>query len=188
MAANCASAPAMKPASQEQGIHLDILGDIDDRTSIKVIEALAKAEKEKRDLVMTIDSNGGDFNASYAANKALRMSHVHSRCYVLNKALSGAFVILQGCRERISFRDSRLMIHAPAFSAADGCWKARVGLVEIKQMATRLELTTYMLAVTLATRWNKDVKEIREILSRGADWWFTPDQALAEGALDVILP
>jgi ATP-dependent protease ClpP protease subunit len=130
--------------------------------------------------VIYIDSPGGSMNASLEIAAGIQ-AHGNVKCIVRGLAGSGAFGVLQACRQRVVAKSSRLMTHQP-----------RVGV----NVPLDLNLANFVASEVLKStlRWNSVCASRLKMTPveyaarvNGKDWLMTADEAVAVGAADSVL-
>jgi ATP-dependent protease ClpP protease subunit len=156
-------------------------GRIDDGMARSVAAWLRAAPRAgAQAVVLRIDSKGGNIAAGLKLADAVAHAPLLVHCVVVGAAHSIAFVVLQACTTRTATSRSELMIHEPYLPHGVD----ERGLPRRTATCPQLsETITYR----YAGRMKVSIDELREQIRDGAQWWFTPEQGVAFGALDGVV-
>lgn len=146
---------------------------------------IEEAVKNKADaIIVVINSPGGDWQASEAINLLFQTADIPIHCVVDGTAASGAFWILEGCKQRAMTIESKLMTHEAAISAKPGARFTRKDLLTI---AKHIEDLNLIMVKSIVQRLSITEKQYLERIGQG-DWVMNPAEALEVGAVDVVVP
>jgi ATP-dependent protease ClpP protease subunit len=174
-------APFRAAASGQPRRHIQLQGQISEQV-VDGIEALfAEARQQKESIVLVINSPGGDVEAGMRL--ARDVEHADASCVVNGHADSMAFYVLQSCRFRLATSSSVLGAHEPFTLITE---PGALRYDDIERMMRELKLLMAVVARHSAARMNIGLDEYNRRV-RGRDWWMTPDEAVAVGALDGVL-
>lgn len=149
-------------------------------------ESVAKiAELGTAHIVVNIRSTGGDVNDALLIYEALRATgaHITTRCY--GYTASAATIVAQaaseGCRE---IAPSSLYLIHNSLCSTEG------NAEELQAEVDMLRQTDRRLAAIYAERSGRAVEEIEALMSvnGGRGRWLSPDEAIAEGLVDRLIP
>jgi ATP-dependent protease ClpP protease subunit len=161
-----------------------IVGIIVPGTSMVFAEFMDKARVMGADaVVLGISSPGGDFNASEEIFNLIKDSEIPVYCYVKKAAMSGAFWILQACKERVGESDSRLMTHSPYVITQEGAILNRAVLTKL---LSQLGMMESVMSSSIAGRLGMTEADMVSRLQRG-DWFMSASQAVEAKALDRVV-
>jgi ATP-dependent protease ClpP protease subunit len=128
-------------------------------------------------VLLVIDSPGGLLSASRDMARIIESHPQRLACIVDGVAASGAYYILQSCSMRMMTSRSNLMLHE-AFSG---------GAPQTANEAAALMAINASMAYQQCHRLKMSVGDCHARYSGGREWWMTPEQALAAGAIDTIV-
>lgn len=135
-------------------------------------------------ITVIINSPGGDAAESLALYRAIKASALPVTCYVDGQASSGAFIALQGCRQRVMTKKSKLATHRPMAIVH----KPTTVTVETAQaMAAELTELANQIDTLCAERMGMRLEEYRKMVSNGQTWIMDPEAALKAGAIDRVV-
>ncbi len=149
-------------------------------------ESVAKiADLGTAHIVVNIRSTGGDVNDALLIYEALRATgaHITTRCY--GYTASAATIVAQaaseGCRE---IAPSSLYLIHNSLCSTEG------NAEELQAEVDMLRQTDRRLATIYAERSGRAVEEIEALMSvnGGRGRWLSPDEAIAEGLVDRLIP
>lgn len=149
-------------------------------------ESVAKiANLSTAHIVVNIRSTGGDVNDALLIYEALRATgaHITTRCY--GYTASAATIVAQaaseGCRE---IAPSSLYLIHNSLCSTEG------NAEELQAEVDMLRQTDRRLATIYAERSGRAVEEIEALMSvnGGRGRWLSPDEAIAEGLVDRLIP
>lgn len=149
-------------------------------------ESVAKiADLSTAHIVVNIRSTGGDVNDALLIYEALRATgaHITTRCY--GYTASAATIVAQaaseGCRE---IAPSSLYLIHNSLCSTEG------NAEELQAEVDMLRQTDRRLAAIYAERSGRAVEEIEALMSvnGGRGRWLSPDEAIAEGLVDRLIP
>lgn len=149
-------------------------------------ESVAKiADLGTAHIVVNIRSTGGDVNDALLIYEALRATgaHITTRCY--GYTASAATIVAQaaseGCRE---IAPSSLYLIHNSLCSTEG------NAEELQAEVDMLRQTDRRLAAIYAERSGRAVEEIEALMSvnGGRGRWLAPDEAIAEGLVDRLIP
>lgn len=149
-------------------------------------ESVAKiADLGSAHIVVNIRSTGGDVNDALLIYEALRATgaHITTRCY--GYTASAATIVAQaaseGCRE---IAPSSLYLIHNSLCSTEG------NAEELQAEVDMLRQTDRRLAAIYAERSGRAVEEIEALMSvnGGRGRWLAPDEAIAEGLVDRLIP
>lgn len=149
-------------------------------------ESVAKiADLGTAHIVVNIRSTGGDVNDALLIYEALRATgaHITTRCY--GYTASAATIVAQaaseGCRE---IAPSSLYLIHNSLCSTEG------NAEELQAEVDMLRQTDRRLATIYAERSGRAIEEIEALMSvnGGRGRWLSPDEAIAEGLVDRLIP
>lgn len=149
-------------------------------------ESVAKiADLSTAHIVVNIRSTGGDVNDALLIYEALHATgaHITTRCY--GYTASAATIVAQaaseGCRE---IAPSSLYLIHNSLCSTEG------NAEELQAEVDMLRQTDRRLATIYAERSGRAVEEIEALMSvnGGRGRWLSPDEAIAEGLVDRLIP
>lgn len=178
--------PAVQQCKERPCIHAGgIFGAITPKVAEEIIGFLKNADEKKADaVVLGILSPGGDCDASDHIFDAIKESPVPVYCYVRHMAASGAFWILQACKERAMEEDARLMVHAPFIMAKADMAMKRTDLVEA---LSKIDMMQDLMVTDIAPRMKMTSAALVKRLGEG-DWFMSASQAVKSHAIDIVVP
>jgi ATP-dependent protease ClpP protease subunit len=154
-------------------------------TALDFIEDLGKAVARREKIVFVdINSPGGAVFAGLAMVQAMRNAEqagTQTICRVDGLAASMGFVLLQSCSFRVMTKRSALMAHEVSVSETGG----KPG--DLRRMAQRIEDIGHLLAIIECARLNITLAEF-EARIKDRDWFIGHEEALALGAVDLVVP
>lgn len=178
----CAPLQALaKPAPVGRDAYL---GEVTETNTAKAFFAIAKAVGlGNRNPVLVIDSFGGSVTAMQrfmaATNMLKRQTGAKLTCLVETKAMSAAFIILQGtCDERLMSKSALLLAHGASTETSG----------QERDLADALDFiraVNFAMATIAADRMGMPVAEYLQRTTR--DWVMTAPQALAAHAVDAVV-
>ncbi len=184
MGGEVCGASASPPSSVSNVANLEIVGVIDQQTTLAVLTIVSSFP---RVLNVVIDSPGGDMDAAniiVRGFKALTDSGSRINCLVTGKAMSAAFFILQACSVRIAYSHAELMIHEPSMMYA-GKTPVIMPLKALRGFVRELGNDSEKIADVVAPRMKMSFEAFHKKLDDG-DWTMTPAEAIINHALDRI--
>jgi ATP-dependent Clp endopeptidase proteolytic subunit ClpP len=132
------------------------------------------------EILVAINSPGGDVFESIAIYNALRAHSARITTRVDGLAASGASLIVQAGDRRLMMSSAQLMIHEP--------WGIAIGPAsEIREFADLLDKETEVLAGIYAERSGQSVEHFLELMGGGADVYLTDKESVAEGLADEVV-
>lgn len=148
------------------------------------IARLAGADPHK-EILIRFNTPGGDLGSALLIAQAIESTvrrGGHIRCLVDGYALSAGLYILESCPVRQMTDRSVLMAHEPWLGISGPVTRLTAGLIAAQLLTTRRQY-----AAQCAARMRISVREfIRKI--DGKQWWIGPEEALAVGAVDAVVP
>lgn len=162
-----------------------LLGPITEKNAAEAVAFIQEAGRIESDaIVILVASPGGDFDASEEIYDAIWASTVPVYCYVKGMAMSGAFWLIQACKERAAEHNARLMVHAPYLISRSGSPMHRRDLVAA---IAQIDMTQSIMTVGIAERMQMTKAELDKRLDEG-DWLMSASQAKDNKAIDVVIP
>jgi ATP-dependent protease ClpP protease subunit len=165
---------------QEQFVK--IVGEIEDISASRFIQELYSVSAKSDEVVVYIDSPGGDILSGIRmidAVNGLRVarSGLRIKCYAQNAA-SMAFIFMQtSCDHRIVSSYSVLMSHQASLGA-----RGKAGEIETRIQFVRQILN--LLDIRVAARLKLSVEEYRKTIVN--DWWLVGSNAITSKAADAL--
>jgi ATP-dependent protease ClpP protease subunit len=147
-------------------------------------ELFIEAAKDEKDLVLIIDSPGGNVESARKMIQAMAEYNRRYTCIVAGTGASAAFWFLQRCEKRIALNNSILIAHNGFVSVPAG---ASIGVEELRSMANNLETWNRIMRKDISMRLNLSIPVLEKKFSEG-DWVMTADEALVNNAIDKIYP
>lgn len=160
---------------------ISLTGSITPATVTATIKALEEVAKKKPNgIVLEINSGGGDYDSGFLLSKAIERTPIPVTCIVDGDAASMAFFILQSCDKRVATPRSVLMIHEVS-------WTGAVKTSGIDSVAGFIRTQNEAMLAHCAAKLKISKDALAKAIT-GKDWFLTPDEALAIGAIDEIVP
>lgn len=128
-------------------------------------------------VLLVIDSPGGLLSASRDMARTIESHPQRLACVVDGLGASGAYYILQSCPVRLMTGRSNLMLHEAFTGAAP----------TTDNEAAALKAINASMAYQQCHRLKVSIADCHARYSSGREWWLTPEQALAAGAIDTIV-
>lgn len=157
-------------------------GEINGESVLKAIQDMAEVRQAGEDVVLRINSPGGEMQAGFALSRTIEEWPTPVTCVVDGEAASMAMYIFQSCPVRVMTKRSVLMIHQPSISGGmaghSEDWKA---------IADYLEASTWAMAQHLAYHMNCRPSYIMWRIKGGKMWWMKYNDAVIWGAVDRIV-
>lgn len=164
--------------------HLN-LGEVTVEGMTPLVRGLAAAVKNHEEVVIVdIDSPGGEVYTGLAVARimiAADKAGTKTLCVVDGMAASMGAYLLQACSYRVMTRRSQILFHEPAVSEVGG----KEG--DLRRVADTLAELNHMLAIFVCGKLKISVPEF-EARIKNRDYWLSPDEAMALGAVDVVIP
>ena len=161
-------------------IHLN--KEIDSKVAVEVIEQLLKLDsiKEKKDIIMYINSPGGSVSDGMAIYDAMQMVKSDVITICIGRCASMASVLLSGGTKgkRYITPNSEVMIHEVSTFSMGKIGDVKVNVDHSNTLNERI-------IKLLANNTGKSKKQIREALKK--DKWFNAEEAINYGVIDRIL-
>ncbi len=151
---------------------------LNDRTTEALENTLESLPAETEFVVLVIDSPGGLLTASRDISRIIESSHKKIVCVVDGLGASGAYYLLQSCGLRLMTARSNLMLHE-AFVPSPQEPEANEALA--------LSAVNSSMAWQQCHRLRISIPECHAQYSNGREWWLTPQEAVAVGAVDGIV-
>lgn len=148
--------------------------------SMNALETLAAAGK--KNIVIEINTEGGELMAGFLLAKAIEEYPGHVTCVVDQLAASEGFYILQSCETRVMTQRALLMAHEPMIGLGDGHLNGRA----LREVLTMQQNITRSWAVHASARMKVSTQEFLEKIDQG-DWWLDAKTALQLGAVDRLV-
>lgn len=158
-------------------------GDVSSVMTESVKALLTEAREKHASLVrIDINSSGGSVDAAYEILRLFKKFGIPVYCRVDGEAMSAAFLILQGCAHRTATTLSMLMLHEPHITLM-----AAADQYRFLELSESLRVLNDSMVRVYASRMLVTSAYIAERIKR-QDWYLTPEEALAVGAIDEIEP
>lgn len=163
-----------------------LVGEIDQQDAEEVEALVRVAAHDQADaVVLAIHSIGGDFGASKRIYDAIKSSPVPFYCYVSGTAASGAFWVLQACRERVAETTAMLMVHQAYFHFSVGTPVTRTDLADL---LSKLDAMNDVMFSAVAPRMGLKTEELAAKCLQSGNWYFSGKSALAYHVVDALVP
>jgi len=164
----------------DRGQMLRLSGPIDSNSVGQVIfEMFDAAERfPKRPLYLFINSDGGDLYQVFALQDAKALTGVHLVTVAFGIAYSAALFLMQVGDERLATPTAHFLFHA-------GHMDFTGNYADAIEMVKQREVINERLYAFLSERIGRPAAELRELA--GKDQYWTPQEAIAYGAIDAIL-
>lgn len=166
--------------------NLRVYGDIGydwydgvENTANALVDKIEKLSAECSEIVVHINSVGGDIYDGLPIFNALKHCGIPVRTVVDGCAMSMAGIIFQAGTRRSMCRSSVLHIHAPEGFAYGNA-------VTLRQAADELDAWATPLIAAIAAKCGKSADEVRALWFDGKDHYFNPDEAMAAGLIDDV--
>ena len=174
----------IQAAAQPKTADIFIFGDIGDSwwsdqtiTAQQFVKDLAAIEADT--LNIRINSQGGAVSDGIAIYNALRRHPAAKAVTIEGVAVSIASLIAMAGDTIDMPANSMMMIHAP-WGTAQG------NAIDLRNMADMLDRFATAMATSYAIKSGKPESEMLELLTDGANHWYTAPEALAAGFADTI--
>lgn len=178
----------LPPLLSSRPPRMQLYGTIDATDIERAMKVVASAiDAKSRIVTIQINSPGGGYGSTVAImavmGKARAEWGMRFDCVVDGEGGSGAFIILQECDRRYMTKRSTLMTHMPAYEET-----ADVSLIDSLNHKDDVNAT----AVAVAEHCRRKLKNVSlaTYMEKTADhrqWWFTWEQALEIGAVDMVV-
>lgn len=142
--------------------------------------AIAQAAKENKELVLKIDSGGGEIFTALELGQIIEAYPKDVTCIVDNTAYSAAFMVLQSCDNRLMTKRSSLMVHAPSVSNFTGTYE------ELLNEAAKLKVLTSVYTEASISKLHITREEFLEQI-HNKDWYMDWETAMEVGAVDDVI-
>lgn len=159
-----------------------IIGSYWDGNDAKAFQKeFSQLEKDYKRINIYINSPGGSVNEGLPIFNAIKNSSVEVHTYVIGVALSFGFMIALAAPKgnAHAYKGSLLMAHTVSTYEHGNAKRMR-------KTADDLEKYDKVLASLIADRSGRTVDEVKKLWMDHEDHYFTPDEALEEGFIDVI--
>jgi ATP-dependent protease ClpP protease subunit len=164
--------------------HITFAARVDAKSVAQAIRFLEQANADNpQAIVLEISSPGGEVDAGFLLMKAVERSHAPVVCVVDGEAASMAFAILQSCSRRAMTTRSSLLAHQISVSVQNFGGNEK----DWRNVAEMLRVAGEALDRHCAHRLHVNFEEYRAKIADGKDWWMTPAEALAVGAVDQVV-
>jgi ATP-dependent protease ClpP protease subunit len=179
------AAPASVAGDDTSAVY-HLKGDIQEGQADQLRELAHWAKKgSAKELLILIDSNGGNAQEGLALYNAIHSAGVPTRCLVVGVAASAAAVALMGCQARMAKKEAVVLFHNPIVSVNH---PGVMTLEMAHDMSTKLGTLADAYASIVACRLGLTAQEYRRKIANGALWQMTATEALAAHAVDLIVP
>ena len=167
-----------------EGRYLVVSEGINSKVAKSVIEQLYAfdAADSKKDIVMVLNSPGGEVNSGYAIYDTMRFIRPDVKVVVSGLCASIATVIFLGAKKehRFSLPNSRFLIHQPLIS---GHVQGQASDIEIT--AREIMKTREKIAHLYVQETGKNFDQVMQDIER--DYWMNADEAKDYGLLTTIV-
>lgn len=136
-----------------------------------------------KELVIDIDSDGGDAEEGIKIYRAIKASPIPTRCTVHGQAASAAALLLQACQIRVMTKDSRIAIHNPFTRLPISMM---ISVEQAKLISDELTTLANVYAGLTAARLHMPLEMFQSRISNGAMWILDANDALKAGAIDAV--
>jgi ATP-dependent protease ClpP protease subunit len=155
-----------------------ITGEINSATAARVHAASRSAPSAE--LVILLDSVGGDTAATFAAADAIRAHRGMTTCRVMRRADSAAVLLLAACRVRTASPAAKFTLHETAADTVYGRLTGRT----LRAAASRLDQADAAYRERIVAYIGCDREELAALERRGAT--LTGQQALDLGLVNAL--
>lgn len=168
----------------EDTIYRDDSGYSDIAQLIKAIininvEDVGKPVKERKPIIVVIDSPGGDLDLSFAFADVIRTSNTPVYTFGLSSVMSGAFIVFLGGKKRFLLPHSQILTHQGSISIEGGASEAQSMMANYKKVLSRMK--NYILE-------NTGIDEKTFNSHKKGDWYISADEAVNKyGIADKII-
>lgn len=138
-------------------------------------------EDPTKEIVMYINTPGGEVDSGFAVYDAMRIISAPIRTVCIGIAASMGALIFLGGEKREMLPHSRLMIHDPSFGCGSYAGKKPH---ELQSEVDKLNQTRDALCRVISERTGKTLEEV--CAKTASDTYFTPDEAIAFGLAHAI--
>jgi ATP-dependent protease ClpP protease subunit len=171
-------------ATEDNSAVYHLSGDIREGRAESIRELARWARRGgARELLILIDSNGGNAQEGLAIFNAIHSSGISTKCIVEGTASSAASLALMGCQVRVAKKDSIVIFHNPIVGID------RPGAITV-EMAADMDLKLSTLAdayaAIVACRLGISVQEYRRKIANGALWTLNASEALQARVVDMV--
>ncbi len=157
-----------------------ISGEITHKTIPHIKDEVRVGALANRELVILIDSTGGEIFAGLELVKYFKIYPKPIICVVDVDAMSTAFIILQHCPIRFATKRAKFMIHEPYASEVTGnARQLLAGAIELNR------LTKYFVKIITEKTRIPEEYLMEKILDK--DWLFNAEEALDMGVIDGFI-
>lgn len=157
---------------------------ISDETVNRIVaEMLIK--KEDPEIIVYLNSHGGDVEAGYAIYELFKLSGKNIVTYAVNSVFSCAIVIYLAGDERYASNYSNFMIHEPYHAYSE---EAGLGSKEYRQQLKSIKKTTDEYFKLISKHTSLTPEKIRKYLqtTEEGDWYFKSPLAKTLGIVNKI--
>ncbi len=172
------------PEKKAQSVaFIDFEVEVNESTASQAIAAIKTANEEGiSDIVIRLDTPGGEVRAGMKMSKAMEASTSRVTCVVDGMAASMGMYLLQSCDVRIMTKQSMLMAHQPAIRSFRGGPSEDFGTI-----ASYLSALNVALAEHIVARMNITSDELMAHIRGSQEWWFSWQDAVKYGAVDKVV-
>lgn len=168
-----------------------LTGILREQVERQMVEVLERGKRDHAtDVELLIDSLGGNVDVGFHLAALLSESGMTTHCLAGRYTASAAFLVLQGCTDRVALPTSVLMEHRPYFKVsndmkiqAEALQEYAEGLIASRNLM--IELLAVRSMTTLGAGHGLSTDDIAEKLSKG-DWYIPPSEAISVGLLDRV--
>lgn len=177
---------AMMAAGGKDHRLIGIYGDIDEEKASAACAAMISFSKTGKDPIeLFVSTNGGSADEMYAVVDTIQYLQklgIEIECIGLGKIMSaGVMVLAAGSKgKRRAGKNTRFMLHSLQAGTQGSLPSMKVDMKNFGQMQEK-----YIIALSELT--NLSYKELKKIIFKNADTYFTTDEAIEMGIVDEIL-
>ena len=143
------------------------------------IEDMGKPIKERKPIIIAINSIGGSLDMGFALGDAIRCSTTPCICLGIGDVMSAAFIVFISAQKRLLLPHAQLLTHQGSVSIEGGASEAQSMMANYKKVLSRMK--SYILE-------NTGIDEKTFNSHRKGDWYISADEAVNKyGIADKII-
>lgn len=165
-----------------RGRTIYLQGEVDDDNIHKFVKLIKYLDKTDGEILVVLDSGGGDVNLGFAAYDAIKDCRNAVTVKVIGVAMSMGSIILQAADLRVMTRHSRLMIHRGNMDVTGHFNDVKRAVQENDEM-DKLCMAIYLSKITEKDSGFK-LAQLQKMMD--FDTYISSDKALELGLIDEI--